>query len=267
MTDRPILFSAEMIRAILDGRKTQTRRVMKVQPWPDATVEVGPYHPHRIDRNGESQPGPAVFGAIWDHHDIVNGGDAGLRSPYGAPGDTLWVRESLYIWGLWRKDGLRKNGLPSWRFEEVGQRADPDPDLGLIGSAHVRHLLKFWLRPSIYMPRWASRITLRITDIRVERLQDISEDDARAEGCEARPFPGPWWQGYRDLGDGELLYQQAVGDTAPDWMIDPKKMPSTPWLDQSARDGFRSIWMGLHSPGAWDANPWVWVLSFERVKP
>jgi hypothetical protein len=117
------------------------------------------------------------------------------------------------------------------------------------------------------MPRWASRITLRITDVRVERLQDISEDDARAEGCEARPFPGPWWQGYRDLGDGLIFHQQAVGETPPDWMIEPKKMPPTPWLDLSARDGFRSIWMGLHGPGAWDANPWVWVLSFERVKP
>jgi hypothetical protein len=118
-----------------------------------------------------------------------------------------------------------------------------------------------------YMPRWASRITLRITDIRGERLQDISEDDALAEGCESRPFPGPWWQGYRDLGDGDLIHQQAIGETAPDWMIEPKKMPPTPWLDRSARDGLRSIWMGLYGPDAWDANPWVWVVAFERVKP
>ena len=85
MTERPILFSAEMVRAILAGRKTQTRRKMKVQPWPDATVEVGPYHPHIVDRHGESQPGPATFGAIWDYQDIVNGGDAGLRCPLRRP--------------------------------------------------------------------------------------------------------------------------------------------------------------------------------------
>jgi hypothetical protein len=245
MTERPILFQGEMVRAILDGRKTQTRRVMK--PQPSTVDDAGRWY--RMKSGGESLMTSAY------------------PCPYGAPGDTLWVRESLYIWGRWRKDGLRKNGLPSWRFEEVGQRADPDPDPGLIGSAHVRHLLKFWLRPSIHMHRWASRITLRITDIRVERLQDITEDDARAEGCEARPFPGPWWQGYRDLGDGELIHQQAIGETAPDWMIEPKRMPPTPWLDRSARDDFRSIWMGLHGPDAWDANPWVWVISFERVKP
>jgi hypothetical protein len=259
MIERPILFSAEMVRAILDGRKTQTRRVIKPQP---------PAEAESVCRQLYSQEAPEFDGAwTWWAGKPQKPITRPLFCPYGQPGDTLWVRESLYIWGFWRKDGLRKNGLPSWRFEEVGQRADPDPDLGLIGSAHVRHLLKFWLRPSIHMPRWASRITLRITDIRVERLHDVSEDDARAEGCEARPFPEPWWQGYRDLGDGQLFHQQAVGDTAPDWMIEPKKMPPTPWLDQSARDGFRSIWMGLHGPGAWDENPWVWVISFERVKP
>jgi hypothetical protein len=264
MTDRPILFSAEMVRAILDGRKTQTRRKMKVQPYPDSIVTVEHYHQTVIDRHGDMQPGKEIFGAHWDD------GEFGLRCPYGAPGDTLWVRESLYIWGLWRKDGLRKNGLPSWRFEEVGQRADSDPNPDLIGTASARNfapVLKFWLRPSIHMPRWASRITLRITDIRVERLQNISEDDAKAEGCDARPFPGPWWQGYQNFGNGDLIHQQAIGETAPDWMIEPKKMPPTPWLDLSARDGFRSIWMGLHGPGAWEANPWVWVVSFERVKP
>lgn len=89
MSERPISFNAEMVGAILDGRKTQTRRVMKVQPWAGATVEVGPYHPHFIDRHGESHPGPATFGAIWDFQDIANGGDSALRCPYGQPGDLL----------------------------------------------------------------------------------------------------------------------------------------------------------------------------------
>ena len=224
MTERPILFSAEMVRAILDGRKTQTRRKMKVQPHPDSIVTVEHYHQTVIDRHGDMQPGPEIFGAHW------NDGECGLRCPYGAPGDTLWVRESLYIWGRWHKDGLRKNGLPSWRFEEVGQRADPDPDLGLIGQAHARHLLKFWLRPSIHMPRWASRITLRITDVRVERLQNISEDDARAEG-----WPGP--------------------------------ITETGFPIASPLAWFANVWTSINGAGAWEANPWVWVVAFERVKP
>jgi hypothetical protein len=230
MTQRPILFSAEMVRAILDGRKTQTRRVMKAQPYPDSIVTVEHYHPTVIDRHGDMQPGPEIFGAHWDD------GEYGCRSPYGAPGDTLWVRESLYIWGRWRKDGLRKNGLPSWRFEEVGQRADPDPDLGLIGSALVRHLLKFWLRPSIHMPRWASRITLRITDIRVERLQDITQKDAIAEG-------------------------------APESHSDIDRISRLFGYQDFSRSWFAQTWENINGPGAWEANPWVWVVSFERVKP
>jgi hypothetical protein len=206
MTERPILFSAEMVRAILDGRKTQTRRVMKVQPWPDATVEVGPYHPHRIDRNGESQPGPATFGAIWDHQDIVNGGDAGLRCPYGAPGDLLWVRET------WTQYPIELNPEPCDAWYKATSNGPPRP---------------FKWRPSIHMPRWASRITLRITDIRVERLQDISCADAEAEGA-----------------------GHEAGLTGG-----------------QAREAFSHLWNKINGPGAWEANPWVWVVCFERVKP
>jgi hypothetical protein len=214
MTERPILFSAEMVRAILDGRKTQTRRVMKVQPWPDATIEVGPYHPHRIDRHGESQPGPVTFGAIWDHQDIVNGGDAGLPCPYGKPGDYLWVRET---WAPLADCVVLNCAYYRLDHEEArssGSRVDVK-----------------W-RPSIYMPRWASRITLRITDIRVERLQDISEEDAKAEGVKPLDY---------------AAHHVAAGC--------------------GARIAFEQIWTTINGPGAWEANPWVWVISFERVKP
>ena len=214
MTERPILFSAEMVRAILDGRKTQTRRVMKVQPWPDATIEVGPYHPHRIDRHGESQPGPVTFGAIWDHQDIVNGGDAGLPCPYGKPGDYLWVRET---WAPLADCVVLNCAYYRLDHEEArssGSRVDVK-----------------W-RPSIYMPRWASRITLRITDIRVERLQDISEEDAKAEGVKPLDY---------------AAHHVAAGC--------------------GARIAFEQIWTTINGPAAWEANPWVWVISFERVKP
>jgi hypothetical protein len=227
MTDRPILFSAEMVRAILDGRKTQTRRAIKPVPT----------------FNG----GGAIFDGGDGQEDFVEPYWVFPKTcKYGQPGDFLWVRET------WTQYPIELNPEPCDAWYKATSNGPPPP---------------FKWRPSIHMPRWASRITLEVKGVRVERLQDISEDDAKAEGCEARPFPGPWWQGYRDLGDGELIHQQAVGDTAPDWMIEPKKMPPTPWLDRSARDGFRSIWMGLYGPDAWDENPWVWVVAFERVKP
>ncbi|CAB4155358.1 hypothetical protein UFOVP670_12 [uncultured Caudovirales phage] len=240
MSERPILFSAEMVRAILKGDKTQTRRVMKAQPTGHHWEMLPGYqlkHTEAVMANGKV--------AVKFRHTIPQNpspdfNNAWIPCPYGAPGDTLWVRET-------------------WAGHASG--VDYAADFAAVSRPQAGP----W-RPSIHMPRWASRITLRITDVRVERLHDISEADARAEGCQARPFPGPWWQGYRDLGDGQLFHQQAVGETPPDWMIEPKKMPPTPWLDQSARDGFRSIWMGLHGPGAWNANPWVWVIAFERVK-
>ena len=245
MTERPIPFRDWEVLATLKGDKTQARRVMKVQPPADAVVTVEHFNQTVIDRHGDMQPGPGIFGAHW--YD----GEYGCRCPYGAPGDTLWVREAWRAWSQY--DDLPPSRLP------LGVDVQYTADASAPWASRYRS--------PRFMPRWASRITLRIEDVRVERLQDISEDDARAEGCEARPFPGPRWQGYRDLGDGELFHQQAVGETPPDWMIEPKKMPPTPWLDRSARDGFRSIWMSLHRPGAWDDNPWVWVIEFERVKP
>jgi hypothetical protein len=221
MTDRPILFSAEMVRAILDGRKTQTRRLMKVQPYPDSIVTVEHYHQTVIDRHGDMQPGKEIFGAHWDD------GEFGLRCPYGAPGDQLWVRETwapladcvVLNCAYYRADGEHVTLIDGDGFTQTNRD-------GSEKSA--------W-RPSIHMPRWASRITLRITDIRVERLQDISEDDALAEGAP------------RLLWDGEgAFYDSPTGQH---------------------RVGFAGLWNHINGPGAWDANPWVWVVAFERVKP
>ena len=292
IVERPILFSAEMVRAILDGRKTQTRRVAPIR-----------------ELNILQHPGDmitwtvsflkAVKGVLSSH----SGGkfsDLQARSiiasqfnPYGKPGDTLWVREAWCLtrdtldWETggeassyeWDEDlygdprqhlsGDQRSGVcAALHYPADGEDNTPSemwPCIGLNGKVLRKKEIRW--RPSIHMPRWASRITIEVKSVRVERLQDITEDDARAEGCEARPFPGPWWQGYRDLGDGQTIHQQAIGETAPDWMIEPKQMPPTPWLDISARDGFRSIWMGLYGPDAWDENPWVWVIEFERVKP
>jgi len=184
--ERPILFSAPMVRALLAGTKTQTRRAIKV---------------------------PSV--APWTQHEdgYWSGAGTGLiRCPYGQPGDRLWVRET------WCDDWKESRGIV--------YRADGDLVAEMFDAGCT------W-RPSIHMPRELSRITLEITDVRVERLQEISEADAKAEGV----YPPP--AGTDDDG--------AHFDAG------------------SYRDGFRSIWESIHGPGAWDANPWVWVLEFRPL--
>lgn len=158
MKERPILFSAPMVRAILDGRKTQTRRVVKPQFDDDATITIGEIGTSRgVAYVGNSQSGGLV-----------------TRVPcrYGQPGDLLWVRET------WRTESDAYNDLsPSLLSGEETILYDADGDWSLnktVGRG----------RPSIHMPRWASRITLKITDVRVEHLQSITFNDAKAEGVE-----------------------------------------------------------------------------------
>lgn len=200
MRERPILMSAPMVRALLNGTKTQTRRVVR---WPE------------------------TFSGSFDHlrQDAVEYFNAGLlplrlRCPYGAPGDVLWVREA------WCHTGTGVWTISDARNAYDGQviyRADGERDG-----------VKWW--PSIHMPRWASRITLRITDVRVERLQDIGEADARAEGC---PFDHEGNQ-----------YEPPAAD---------------PWQGYG-RASFSLLWSKINGGASWDANPWVWVVAFERVE-
>jgi hypothetical protein len=239
MTERPILFSAEMVRAILDGRKTQTRRVIKPQP---------PAEAESVSRQLCSQQTPEIDGAWqWWAGKPQTPITKPLFCPYGKPGDLLWVRET---WGrttnvndspLWpNRAHIPMHGGEVVIFAADGHWQWCDGD----GFATER---SFW-RPSSNMPRWASRITLRITDVRVERLQDIegqhpSESDAIAEGVRAIHH-----------GDGDYYYS-AFRDVPH-----PKN-----WSDPA--DAFREVWNHINGPGAWEANPWVWAISFERVKP
>lgn len=189
--ERPILFSAPMVRAILYGRKTQTRRIMK-DPFNDC--------------------------------------------PYGKPGDRLWVRET---WANVKTE-------PTWTGAamcEEGQivyRADFGPEP-----------VDWNWRPSIHMPRAASRINLEITGIRVERLNDISESDAVAEGIESfRPVPG---DGPGSIYDG-YIYKDYTGKNAvPYFITDP-------------RESFRTLWESINGPGSWGKNPWVWVIDFQDLR-
>ena len=191
---KPILFSGEMVRAILDGRKTQTRRVIK--PQPSAGVRRSVF----------------VLSGLEDGHGRE------LRCPYGRPGDTLWVRET------WASHKYMDDTKPSEftagaQMLPVWYRAD-----GVQSDERGK-----W-RPSIFMPRWASRITLRVVDVRVEQVQDISEEDAVAEGVT------------KNLPDG--------------WIC-----------AESHRMIFKRLWNSINGTRgyAWYTNPWVWVVEFEEV--
>lgn len=197
MKERPILFSGPMVRAILEGRKTQTRRLVKAD-WIQsdrAPLEVAPGFFH--------------FWCSGEH-----------ACPLGEPGDLLWVRETHYL--------VRQQGKQDGAVIEIDYKADPN---------HEQRMCPQKWRPSIHMPRWASRITLEITGVRVERLQDISEADAVAEGIEFDP------------GEGGVFHVSRVAGGC--------------WSD-SAVGSFGKLWKSINGDDSWDANPWVWVVEFKR---
>jgi hypothetical protein len=211
--EHPIIFSGESVRAILDGRKTQTRRVIKPQPPDDCgAVYVGVYAPTVIDRDGNEQPGPEVFGAY------SGDGSWALRCPYGTVGDRLWVRET-------------------WC-----QVDDMNGDAQVHYAADREDIPPPWRSP-IHMPRWASRILLEITDLRVQRVQDISEADAFYEGVERLNLSPT----LIDFGAGLV-------------QVHP--------LTSSYVDAFKTLWDTINAKRGygWDANPWVWAITFKRAE-
>ncbi|TXE47859.1 hypothetical protein FOT55_15010 [Serratia bockelmannii] len=228
MKERPVIFNSEMVRAILSGRKTQTRRVMKVQPSEhfhpmNMSLELDYsarwYTPGVIDKDGYLQPATGqVFG--------VAGEDEGYACPFGAVGDRLWVRET------WSSDFA--NYYPNdrvWYAADNNRCSDIEVVNGVRGiySPESDVHVPFRWRPSIHMPRWASRITLEITGVRVERLNDLSEEDAKSEG------------------------------------VAPSQHIITP-PEALYRVGFLKLWQSIYGEESWRANPWVWAISFRRVK-
>ncbi|BEA10517.1 TPA: hypothetical protein ACUK8L_000530 [Escherichia coli] len=202
MTERGMIFNGEMVRAILDGRKTQTRRVVKFKPREPGLnlnfsgLKLGHY------RTGDASGGYVLAsrGAMGCWNDKTYP----VHCPYGQPGDRIWVRET---------------------FSAVPDHDEPAGCSALLYAADGNGPYGKWT-PSIHMPRWASRILLKITDVRVERLNSISEEDAKAEGVPTECCV---------IGYKHFL-------------------------------GFRSLWKAIYGDESWQANPWVWVIEFKRIE-
>lgn len=226
MSHRPILFSAPMVRAILAGRKTQTRRIVKPQPT--------------VDENGMHFTTKHGKFAGFIGHAVED--KSHWLCPYGVEGDRLWVRET---WGYTRQcDDMGNGDVIAYAaggehvYEDVGgkRRLRLTKSGAIMRPNHYCYPPKPW-KPSIHMPRWASRITLEITGVRVERLQEIGHRDAAAEGWPA---------------DDEA---RALAEHAPGC------------ADDAAIEWYADLWDSINGPGSWDANPWVWVVEFKRVTP
>jgi hypothetical protein len=202
--NRPILFSAPMVRALLDGSKTQTRRVAKIK-----RVDAHPQNP--IIQVATMEGAGKQF---WANSQISHPNHISKACPHGQVDDQLWVRETFM--------DMRATGVDYNGNEQYAYRAD----ISTYGEECRKDYGLKW-KPSIFMPRAASRITLEITGVRVERLQDISRGDCMAEGC---PFPN-----YAKVTHPEKWY--------------------------------RDLWESINGAGSWDLNPWVWVVEFKKVKP
>lgn len=251
MKERPILFSGPMVRAILDGRKTQTRRVVK------ATHLSPLLKRHNLDvcrrEWGDSQ---TVEIAVRDiRREALLG-----ACPYGVPGDRLWVRETFALESCrevgWyeppHRDGrpLRVREDDAWGrwWEQPHYRAtDPAPDLVVAGRDGDEEPGVRW-KPSIHMPRWASRLTLEVTGVRVERVKDIGNLDALAEGF-----------GRHECGDCD-------GSGLAEGCVDPcPACAGDGWFCET--DNFLRAFFDLNQRAPKGTNPWVWVVEFRRVTP
>lgn len=217
MKERGMIFNGEMVRAILDGRKTQTRRPIK---WKQT----------RFTEIGEREDG-----SNWPwSEDTEKVCDYWHPCPFGAVGDRIWVRETFQgpLFDYEKMESYLEDSSKFEKPEFCQYAADGKPAPEYYDADDNLHC--GW-RPSIHMPRWASRINLEITDVRVERLNDISQEDAQAEGMELTG----WRPTYSDPDSG--------GEVC------------TPY------DNFAQLWSSIYGEESWQGNPWVWVIEFKVV--
>lgn len=228
MRERPIIFNADMVRAVIDGRKTQTRRIIQS---PAKNMQASGQKVIDYREPGDKWYGEHVFSmrnssGTWCDYTKEQ---FLAKCPFGAVGDRLWVRET------WMPDAPRDGTWGDVEF--YGCKGSPlsmiperyrTPDHCIHRAGWDGHEMVGWT-PSIHMPRWASRIALEITGVRVERLSALSDDDARNEGC-------------------------------------PAQLPHNPEDQHQARTWFRGLWSEIYGEESWQANPWVWVIEFKRVE-
>lgn len=227
MVERPILFKGPMVRGIFGDVKTQTRREMDPQPPREAAV-VDPYNGNyghftawSADHKMFLEPGNVKGTAHW-------------RCRQGVPGDRLWVRET---WLPFIPEHVIDGKKYAYRADIARDFEDVE---------RCREELHYKWKPSIFMPREASRLTLEITGLRAQKLQEISEADARAEGI-------------REVTKDGVVKKYCVYDRGD--------MSSVPWAEmpRTAVEAYRALWETINGKGSWDRNPWVWVIEFKRV--
>lgn len=217
MKERGMIFNGEMVRAILDGRKTQTRRIMKPQPEP-------------CPRGGHWWPSNVFKTMLHVEEEMQNGkggwgGLVGDACPFGDVGDRIWVRETFQV-PLVHEELFEEYSAYPEKFE-TPEYCEYAADGGVRPEyCDLDDNLRHGWRPSIHMPRWASRILLEITNVRVERLKNISDLDAICEGCSTA-----------DMKSGDCV-----------------------------ADVFARLWASIYGSDSWNANPWVWVIEFKRVE-
>jgi hypothetical protein len=243
MTERGILMTPANYGKIEAGTKWMTRRILTPQPegdprplleWSRGIATA--CHDHSPDQNKLADHAARLQGKIFPFTSTA-GGLVSPRCPYGKPGDRCYVKESHYLWGRWDLDGFTTTGRQKYRFRrtttEIRYRENPPTKALAVGKSITSS--KWHKRSALFMEKKDARLWLEIVEVRVERLNDISEEDAKAEGARIPP----------------LVY------------------PDQPHEAYSYVENFRLIWESnkIHKPGSWERNPFVWVLAFKKVQP
>lgn len=227
MTERPILMTPENGQKCFEGSKTQTRRILKDQPGEFVHIEFDPKKGWQYWWDVGSSGMPDVRQEY-----------APLKCPYGVVGDRLYLREACWIWGAWISgfDEEKKRRVYSFVEADSKRVTFQKPDSHIVTKKQANTV--GWVRrPGIFMPRWACRTVVEITEIRVQRVQEISEEDAKAEGL------------VKSVHDHGTYWGIQHADV---WETDPRKT-------------FKRLWNSINSPDSWDANPFVWAITFKKV--
>jgi hypothetical protein len=251
--EKPIIFQGDMVRAILDGRKTQTRRVIKLPRFvKEHDSEIAVWSLGKKPTSWESNE----F-AFMDYAWPIETYPTYVKCPYGKVGDKLWLRETHYLYGHWVKNGKTKTGKQAYKFVAkkstdacyFGARYLDNPPIKICTKKNEAGWFKC---PSIFMKKEDARTWVEKTGVRVERIQDITEVDAKAEGVQELCRFGVWgWEYYGDVSPAKL------------------KSIRCSTICKTARRSFHGLWDSINKKRGfgWDKNPWVWVIEFKVIKP